>query len=108
MNANTIAAKTLLAILAGSALGQQAPVNWTAADDHQNMMEQLGRSEEHTSELQSLRHLVFRLLLEKKDQLDFPVLYTNDTVGTATTDIDPPGENLRPLFDAIVDTIPFF
>ena len=42
MNANTIAAKTLLAILAGSALGQQAPVNWTAADDHQNMMEQLG------------------------------------------------------------------
>src|ERR1039457_2960859 len=42
MNANTIAAKTLLAILAGSALGQQAPVNWTAADDHRNMMEQLG------------------------------------------------------------------
>src|SRR5258705_4125412 len=26
------------------------------------------RSEEHTSELQSLRHLVCRLLLEKKDQ----------------------------------------
>src|ERR1039458_10554102 len=28
------------------------------------------RSEEHTSELQSLRHLVCRLLLEKKDQPD--------------------------------------
>src|ERR1039458_10779636 len=28
--------------------------------------EDLGRSEEHTSELQSLRHLVCRLLLEKK------------------------------------------
>src|SRR5258705_8360967 len=28
--------------------------------------EKLGRSEEHTSELQSLRHLVCRLLLEKK------------------------------------------
>src|SRR5262245_66300576 len=27
---------------------------------------ELGRSEEHTSELQSLRHLVCRLLLEKK------------------------------------------
>src|SRR5438045_5359732 len=27
---------------------------------------QMGRSEEHTSELQSLRHLVCRLLLEKK------------------------------------------
>src|SRR5262245_66490037 len=32
-----------------------------------SMMEQaLSRSEEHTSELQSLRHLVCRLLLEKK------------------------------------------
>src|SRR5258705_9495797 len=33
------------------------------------------RSEEHTSELQSLRHLVFRLLLEKKkdDSLPHPL-----------------------------------
>src|SRR5262245_65054138 len=30
----------------------------------------LSRSEEHTSELQSLRHLVCRLLLEKKKTLD--------------------------------------
>src|SRR5438045_7398058 len=30
----------------------------------------LGRSEEHTSELQSLRHLVCRLLLEKKKKKD--------------------------------------
>src|SRR5262245_63194675 len=29
-------------------------------------LQRLGRSEEHTSELQSLRHLVCRLLLEKK------------------------------------------
>src|ERR1039458_10737581 len=29
-----------------------------------------GRSEEHTSELQSLRHLVCRLLLEKKDKTE--------------------------------------
>jgi GTP-binding protein len=41
-----------------------------------------------------------------EDQLDFPVLYTNAKLGTATTDLDQPGENLRPLFDAIVDTIP--
>src|SRR5258705_9952877 len=34
-----------------------------AAFDHAH-----GRSEEHTSELQSLRHLVCRLLLEKKIQ----------------------------------------
>src|ERR1039458_10414694 len=31
-----------------------------------------GRSEEHTSELQSLRHLVCRLLLEKNDIMYYP------------------------------------
>src|SRR5947199_6126666 len=33
---------------------------------HQGVPDHLERSEEHTSELQSLRHLVCRLLLEKK------------------------------------------
>src|SRR5471030_222394 len=35
---------------------------------------ELGRSEEHTSELQSLRHLVCRLLLEKKKLPRLPAL----------------------------------
>jgi len=42
----------------------------------------------------------------KEDQLDFPVLYTNAKAGTATTDQRGGGENLQPLFEAIVDTIP--
>ena len=41
-----------------------------------------------------------------EDQLDFPVLYTNAKLGTATTSLDKPGEDLRPLFEAIVSTIP--
>ena len=41
-----------------------------------------------------------------EDQIDFPVLYTNAKSGTATTDIEKPGENLQPLFEAIVQTIP--
>src|SRR3954449_111067 len=41
-----------------------------------------------------------------EEQIDFPVLYTNAKIGTATTDIDKPGENLQELFDAIVKTIP--
>jgi len=41
-----------------------------------------------------------------EDQLDFPVLYTNAKAGTASTDIKGGGEDLRPLFDAIVETIP--
>jgi GTP-binding protein len=39
-------------------------------------------------------------------QLDFPVVYTNGRVGTATLDLDKPGEDLRPLFDAIVQHVP--
>src|SRR2546425_8765151 len=34
--------------------------------DHRTVRPRLGRSEEHTSELQSLAYLVCRLLLEKK------------------------------------------
>src|SRR5258705_8132626 len=37
------------------------------------------RSEEHTSELQSLRHLVCRLLLEKKKKTNLPLFKSNST-----------------------------
>src|SRR5258705_7736831 len=38
------------------------------------------RSEEHTSELQSLRHLVCRLLLEKKKKKIITSFHANDTL----------------------------
>ena len=41
-----------------------------------------------------------------EDQLEFPVLYTNAKTGTASPDMKGAGENLQPLFDAIVETIP--
>src|SRR5512144_825224 len=41
-----------------------------------------------------------------EDQLEFPVLYTNARTGTATTTLDEPGEDLRPLFDAVIKSIP--
>ena len=41
-----------------------------------------------------------------EDQIDFPVLYTNARVGTATPDIAGPGQDLRPLFEAIVEHVP--
>src|SRR6266700_1545457 len=41
-----------------------------------------------------------------EDQLDFPVLYSNARAGTATLKLDQPGENLQPLFAAIVKHIP--
>jgi GTP-binding protein len=40
------------------------------------------------------------------EQLDFPVLYTNAKAGTATTKLETPGEDLRPLFDAVIEHCP--
>src|SRR5438552_12393871 len=41
-----------------------------------------------------------------EDQLEFPVLYTNARVGTATTDLKADGESLEPLFETILTTVP--
>ena len=40
------------------------------------------------------------------DQIEFPVVYTNAKAGTATTSLDDPGEDLRPLLDLLVDVTP--
>src|SRR5215216_6289610 len=41
-----------------------------------------------------------------EDQIEFPVLYTNARTGYASTDASVTGEDLRPLFDAIVEHVP--
>src|SRR5262245_23672541 len=41
-----------------------------------------------------------------EDQLEFPVLYTDARRGTATTDPNQAGQDLRPLFDAVADRVP--
>src|SRR5262250_593131 len=41
-----------------------------------------------------------------EDQLDFPVLYTIAKTGVARRSMEDSSNDLRPLFDAIVDTIP--
>src|SRR4029077_4347860 len=42
----------------------------------------------------------------KEEQINFPVLYTNAKAGTASLDIKGGGDNLQPLFEAVVKTIP--
>jgi GTP-binding protein len=41
-----------------------------------------------------------------EEQVEFPVLYTNGKQGLATNDLAKPGENLEPLFEQIIATIP--
>ena len=52
---------------------------------------------------------VYELFLDldaTEDQIDFPVLFTNARVGTATRDLNEPGKTLEPLFDTIIATVP--
>jgi GTP-binding protein len=70
------------------------------------VINKIDRSDART---QAVVNEVFDLFIDldaTEDQLDFPILYTNARLGTATTDLDRPGEDLRPLFDAVVKSIP--
>ncbi|MEP6534051.1 MAG: translational GTPase TypA [Bryobacteraceae bacterium] len=41
-----------------------------------------------------------------EDQLDFPVIYTNGKLGIAKMNLEDASDNLKPLFDTIIKTIP--
>ncbi len=41
-----------------------------------------------------------------EDQLDFPIVYSNARAGMATRDLKQPAENLKALFDLIVEALP--
>jgi GTP-binding protein len=59
--------------------------------------------------IQEVVNEVFDLFIDldaTEEQLDFPILYTSARAGTSTPSLDAPGEDLRPLFDAIIDTVP--
>jgi GTP-binding protein len=49
---------------------------------------------------------LFDKLGATEDQLDFPVIYASALLGWATLDSAGQGENLRPLFDAILSNVP--
>jgi GTP-binding protein len=49
---------------------------------------------------------LFVQLGANEEQLDFPVVYTNGLLGTATLDVNKPNDNLEPLFETIVTHLP--
>ncbi|MBZ5704118.1 MAG: translational GTPase TypA [Acidobacteriia bacterium] len=70
------------------------------------VINKIDRSDARPQEVLNEIYDLFIDLDAHEDQLNFPVLYTNAKTGTASTDIKGGGENLQPLFDAIVKTIP--
>src|SRR4249920_1953561 len=70
------------------------------------VINKIDRSDARTQAVLNEVYDLFIDLDATEDQIDFPVLYTNARLGTATTDLDKPGTDLRPLFDAVIKTIP--
>jgi GTP-binding protein len=66
----------------------------------------IDRADARPAEVLDAVYELFIDLGASADQLDFPVLYTNAKRGTATPDLASPGSDLRPLFEALVETTP--
>jgi GTP-binding protein len=70
------------------------------------VMNKIDRPDARPKEVLNEIYDLFIDLDATEDQIEFPVLYTNAREGIATTDQATPGEDLRPLFEAIVEHVP--
>src|SRR5258708_1397064 len=70
------------------------------------VINKIDRPDARISEVLNEVYDLFIDLDATEEQLDFPVLYTNARIGTASLDPEVPGEDLRPLFDAVVQFVP--
>ncbi len=70
------------------------------------VINKIDRSDARVQEVVNEVYDLFIDLDANEQQLDFPILYTNAKLGTAATSPEGTGEDLRPLFDAILSTVP--
>jgi GTP-binding protein len=69
-------------------------------------LNKIDRADARPAEVLDEIYSLFIDLGASEEQLDFPVLYTNARAGTATRALEDPGADLRPLFEAIVASLP--
>ena len=70
------------------------------------VMNKIDRPDARPQEVLNEIYDLFIDLDASEDQLDFPVIYTNAKLGTATMDLKTPGTDLQPLYRKIIETIP--
>jgi GTP-binding protein len=70
------------------------------------VINKIDRSDARPQEVLNELYDLFIDLDAHENQLDFPVLYTNAKAGTASASLSEARQDLRPLFDAILATIP--
>ena len=69
----------------------------------------VNKIDRHDAQVDDVVNRTFDLFVElgaSSAQLDFPIVYTSATRGTATLDLRAPGADIVPLFEAIVARIP--
>jgi len=70
------------------------------------VINKIDRPDARISEVLNEVYDLFIDLDATEEQIEFPVLYTNAREGAASAEMGVPGENLQPLFEAIVDHVP--
>jgi len=70
------------------------------------VVNKIDRSDARPAEVLDEIYDLFIDLDAVEEQLEFPVLYTNARLGTATRDLKTPGQSLEPLFETILATVP--
>jgi GTP-binding protein len=69
-------------------------------------LNKIDRSDARPEEVLDAVYELFMDLGADAAQIEFPVVYTNARLGTATRDLAEPGTDLRPLFDLLVELTP--
>lgn len=70
------------------------------------VVNKIDRSDARPQEVLNEVYDLFIDLDAREDQLDFPIVYAIAKSGIAKRSLDDPSEDLRPLFDLILETIP--
>lgn len=82
----------------GKALAMQLPVVL--------VINKIDRADARIAEVTDEVYELFFNLNASDAQIDFPIVYTNARLGTATLDTNNCGVDLRPLFETILNTVP--
>jgi GTP-binding protein len=69
-------------------------------------LNKIDRSDARAAEVLDDVYELFMDLGADEHQIEFPVVYTNAKLGTATRDLATPGTDLRPLLDLLVEVTP--
>ena len=70
------------------------------------VINKIDRPRARVSEVVELVQDLFLELATKAEQLDFPTLYASARDGYAVTDLDAPRQDMQPLFEAMIESVP--